>query len=634
MASIRSVMGRNHTLPDPEMDVSGFMLASMQIGVKSVSWEMVQAELHKDTEFKDLSDWISGGCIGPPESLPDYLKQYWRVRHDLRLLEEVPMLSDRTVIPRGLRVPVLQTLHSAHQGVLGMGLRAEQAVYWPGFWSDIERVRAECSMCHKIAPSQSNLPPVEPIIPNYPFEHVCVDYMSLDGMSYGVFVDRYTGWPGVYKGDKSLDVTTFLARLCEDYGVPVSCTSDGAPNLTSQEVENMMQAYGIHHRISSVANPHANSRAELGVKTVKRMLRENVSSTGQLDRAKFSRALLQLRNTPDRDTRMSPAVALFGRHLRDFLPRHNETLMGDMWTKLADARETALARRSTDAREKWSANTKSLKPLLEGDSVFVQNQTGNHPKRWDKRGVVIKVNDYDQYMVRLDGSRRLTRRNRKFLRKFEPFRPVRPFNTTAGGQEQHDQTVQSQAPVQSPARQVQVQTPARQVQVQTTARQVPIQSPVQTPARQVPIQRPARQVPVQTPACHVQAQTPAHQIPVQRKQQVQDQRVQSWDNMEQHEGFDYQPMSACPPIGGNFNDFMHWMIPTQSQPADASQEGAQQEGQRGDQGRDRSPAQEIRRSTRSGRGQTTKYQDYVESVSCRNIYEQKWPVLGGGRASL
>jgi hypothetical protein len=151
---------------------------------------MVQAEIHKDTEFKDLSDWISGGCVGPPESLPAHLKQYWRVRHDLRLMEEVPMLSDRTVIPRGLRVQVLQTLHLAHQGVLGMGLRAEQAVYWPGFWSDIERVRAECSMCHKIAPSQSNLPPVEPIIPNYPFEHVCVDYMSLDGMNYGVFVIR------------------------------------------------------------------------------------------------------------------------------------------------------------------------------------------------------------------------------------------------------------------------------------------------------------------------------------------------------------------------------------------------------------------------------------------------------------
>ena len=51
--------------------------------------------------------------------------------------------------------------------------------------------------------------------------------------------------------------------------MPVSCTSDGGPNLTAKVVEDMMSAYDIHHRISSVANPHANARAELGVKTVK-----------------------------------------------------------------------------------------------------------------------------------------------------------------------------------------------------------------------------------------------------------------------------------------------------------------------------------------------------------------------------
>ena len=65
----------------------------------------------------------------------------------------------------------------------------------------------------------------------------------------------------------------------EEYGVPVSCTSDGGPNLTAKSVEDMMAEYGIHHMISSVANPHANARAELGVKTVKRMLRDNVSRT-------------------------------------------------------------------------------------------------------------------------------------------------------------------------------------------------------------------------------------------------------------------------------------------------------------------------------------------------------------------
>jgi hypothetical protein len=115
------------------------------------------------------------------------------------------------------------------------------------------------------------------MVPNYPFEHVCVDYMSLNGHQFGVFMDRYTGWPGVFMGATGFDVTKFLARLCKDYGVPVSCTSHGGPNLTAKVVEDMMRDYGIHHRIRLVADPHANARAEFGVKTVKRMLRDNVS---------------------------------------------------------------------------------------------------------------------------------------------------------------------------------------------------------------------------------------------------------------------------------------------------------------------------------------------------------------------
>ena len=48
-----------------------------------------------------------------------------------------------------------------------------------------------------------------------------------------------------------------------------------------------------------MANPHTNSRVELGTKTVRSMLRDNVSVRGTLDQARVSRALLQLRNTPD-----------------------------------------------------------------------------------------------------------------------------------------------------------------------------------------------------------------------------------------------------------------------------------------------------------------------------------------------
>ena len=165
-----------------------------------------------------------------------------------------------------------------------------------------------------------------------------------------------------------------------------------------------MKDYGISHRLCSVAKPHANCRAELGVKTVKRMLKDNVMYTGDLDTANFSRALLQYRNTPDRDTRLSPAIALLGREMRDFLPRHMRSLVGSMWEELAMVREQALSRRSTISKERWSLSANQLPPLSVGDSVFIQNQTGNYPMKWDRRGTVVEVMGHDQYMVKVDGS--------------------------------------------------------------------------------------------------------------------------------------------------------------------------------------------------------------------------------------
>ena len=95
-------------MPDPELDVSGFMLASIELGIKSVSWEMVNMELSKDREFQDLADWITGGCLEPPESLTDYIKQFRRVRHLLRVMDSNTKGAEETV---------LETLHSTHQGV-------------------------------------------------------------------------------------------------------------------------------------------------------------------------------------------------------------------------------------------------------------------------------------------------------------------------------------------------------------------------------------------------------------------------------------------------------------------------------------------------------------------------------------
>ena len=60
---------------------------------------------------------------------------------------------------------------------------------------------------------------------------------------------------------------------------------------------------------------------------------------------------------------------------------------------------------------------KNLEPLLLGDTVSVQNQYGNKKKRWSNTGVVVDVHPHRKYSIMIDGSRRVTQRNRKFLRR-------------------------------------------------------------------------------------------------------------------------------------------------------------------------------------------------------------------------
>ena len=55
-----------------------------------------------------------------------------------------------------------------------------------------------------------------------------------------------------------------------------------------------------------------------------------------------------------------------------------------------------------------------------GDHVRIKNQVGHHPNKWDKTGVVVEVHQNHQYVIRVDGSSRITVRNRKFLLKYIP----------------------------------------------------------------------------------------------------------------------------------------------------------------------------------------------------------------------
>ena len=129
LAMLRVVSSEDLSQPDSDLDASGEMLASMNSAVKSVTWEQVKLTVAKDKDMLELVAWIEGGCLGAKGDLTEAIQEYWGVKDELHVSEGVPLYGERTIVPRGLRQAVLTTLHSAHQGVTGMMLRAGTSVY-------------------------------------------------------------------------------------------------------------------------------------------------------------------------------------------------------------------------------------------------------------------------------------------------------------------------------------------------------------------------------------------------------------------------------------------------------------------------------------------------------------------------
>ena len=150
-------------------------------------------------------------------------------------------------------------------------------------------------------------------------------------------------------------------------------------------------------------------------------------------------------------------------------------------------------------------------------------------------------------------------------------------------------------------------------------------------------QKPVQQKPVEQQAQHQQGRG---QEEGQDRQQ-QPRRVHhqpAGAEQEVHGGYVYKPLADCP-TQGTVRDLLEWAIPVEqehgqekqahedSQQADPKGQGDVSTGQR-----QHSP--EPRRSTRAGRGETSKYEDFVREIGASATNDQMESGLGRRGTSL
>ena len=110
--------------------------------------------------------------------------------------------------------------------------------------------------------------------PEWPFQQIVMDLFHVGSFTYLTCADRLTGWLILYRIKPGQAVASRLISICRDifqaYSVPEELSTDGGPPFSVYPFQQFLKNWAVKQKISSVAYPKSNRRAELAVKTAKR----------------------------------------------------------------------------------------------------------------------------------------------------------------------------------------------------------------------------------------------------------------------------------------------------------------------------------------------------------------------------
>lgn len=380
-------------------------VVGMQLDFKNDSFEKLVESTKSDPTLSKVIDLYHKGwpALDKNAETNSELLHFVNMKSEIMCQNDLVYFKNRIIIPKSRRQNILDLLHETHTNFNKAKITVQNFFYWPGVLSNLRNFVSSCNICQSVQRSKIKEPLKPHEIPEIPFYKVGVDIAEYKQISYLVLIDYYSRWMEVVKlSSKSCtSVINALKGIFSRYGIPKIVISDNVP-FNSHDFHLFCKDWNFDLVTISPHHSCSNGLAEKAVGIFKKMLQKS-----EIDKKDISLYLLNYRNSPVANLEYSPAQLLFSRNLRSKLPLSSD----DLKPKVVCDPNVICKKSQIRQYNKTSLEKESV--FSSKDNVWVQNIK---LKVWEP-AKIIKVLKNRSYLVKMNNSGQLYRRNSHYIRK-------------------------------------------------------------------------------------------------------------------------------------------------------------------------------------------------------------------------
>lgn len=273
-------------------------------------------ETSKDETLATLLMYTQEGWPETINSVPDNVKHFFKLRHEVTIDQKLLFMNDRLIVPKSLRLTILKKLHEGHIGITKMKQTVRGLYYWPQMDAHIESFVKQCFICQTYQNNNTKEPLLCHDVPSLPFVKIGIDIMDFKRKSYLVIYDYMSKWLDIkpISSKSSQCIINVLTDVFSCFGIPLEVVADHVP-FDSLQCKQFASEWGFKFIYSSPRYPKSNGMSERGVQIAKKML-----AKCNEDKTDYRIALLKYRSSPVSSTHFTPSQLMMNRNLKTKLP--------------------------------------------------------------------------------------------------------------------------------------------------------------------------------------------------------------------------------------------------------------------------------------------------------------------------